>query len=332
MTVLVTGSSGFIGTALCRLLLARGWNVVGVDMVRPRRRTDVTSFYQLDLHDSTSVKTAIQNVEPESIVHLAARTDLREERDLGGYSANTTCVRSLCEIIKATPSVSRTIFASSQLVCKVGYSPRDEYDYCPNTIYGLSKVEGERIVRSSLQDYRNWVITRPTTVWGPGMSEHYQSFLELISSGKYFHCSRSPLKKSYAYIDNIAYQYYRLIEVPAEMIHGKLFYLSDYIPLSLRDYANGLAEQFNAPRIRTLPLWAAKLLARGGDMLNTAGLSFPFNSFRLRNILTEYVFDTSRIKSVCGDLPVSQDEGIRRTARWYMDLKSQSNTSSSNNS
>jgi hypothetical protein len=49
-----------------------------------------------------------------------------------------------------------------------------------------------------------------------------------------------------------------------------------------------------------------KTLARMGDGLDAAGWKqFPLNSFRLNNILTEYQFDLTATKAVCGDLPYS---------------------------
>ena len=102
-------------------------------------------------------------------------------------------------------------------------------------------------------------------------------------------------------------------------MHQQSFYLADYSPLSLRDYTNGLAKEMNAPRISTLHLGFVKPLAFMGDILNRLGWrSFPFNSFRLRNILTAYQFDLSATSRVCGDLPYCFEDGIKATANWFM--------------
>jgi hypothetical protein len=44
--------------------------------------------------------------------------------------------------------------------------------------------------------------------------------------------------------------------------------------------------------------------------------SFPFNSFRLNNILTEYRFDLSKMRRVCRELPYTLDEGVAATVDW----------------
>jgi len=151
------------------------------------------------------------------------------------------------------------------------------------------------------------------------MSEHYCRMLRLIQKGRYFHCGHAPLYKSYSYSGNIAYQYWKVLTAQPEAVHQKTFYFADYSPLSLREYTNSLANELNAPKIKTLPLGYAKTLAVMGDVLNRMGWkSFPFNSFRLRNILTEYQFDLSETEQVCGELPFSFRDGVKATARWYM--------------
>src|SRR5438067_6624986 len=103
---------------------------------------------------------------PEAVVHLAARTDLDQKRDLAGYAANIEGVGNLVAALRGTPSVRRAIYTSSQLVCKVGYVPMSDDDYRPNTKYGESKVWTEKIVRREDGGGVEWCLVRPTTVWG----------------------------------------------------------------------------------------------------------------------------------------------------------------------
>jgi hypothetical protein len=57
--------------------------------------------------------------------------------------------------------------------------------------------------------------------------------------------------------------------------------------------------------------------------LNAAGFStFPFNSFRLRNILTQYRFDLQDTRAICGPLPFTMHEGVAQTAAWFTALTS----------
>jgi GlcNAc-P-P-Und epimerase len=321
MKVLVTGAAGLIGKWLVRTLAANGAVVVGLDRASQPGGLCFHEYYRCDILDSAKLSQILRQTCPEAIVHLAARTDLEETKSLEGYSANTQGVINLIQAIRGASGVKRAIFTSSQLVCRVGYLPRTMEDYCPSTLYGQSKVLTEQIVRESDGGVREWCLVRPTTVWGPFMSSHYQRMLRAIKKGRYFHVGTAKLLKSYSYAGNIAWQYRQILQSAAELIHRQTLYLADYEPLSLREYADELARSMGSPRIRTVPLWVARLLARGGDLLNAAGWrSFPFNTFRLNNILTEYVFDLHSTEQICGTLPFNWREGVRETTKWFLGL------------
>lgn len=321
MKVLVTGASGLIGRWICDLLYRDGSDVLGVDLLPKPSDTLLWDHRVCNLLDKSALRKVLDDFGPSHIVHLAARTDLLGSA-VDNYPMNTEGVEILCEEISRTSSVERVVFTSSMLVCEVGDIPADDRSYSATTPYGLSKVQTEAIVRRLDGGGVSWCLARPTTVWGPHMSEHYQRLLKHISRGTYFHPGGGALLKSYAYVGNIAYQFSKLLTAPPSLIARKTFYLADYDPISLRSYVNGLAEHINARTPVTLPLALARVLAVAGDLMEVCGMSPPLNSFRLNNIRTEYVFDLSQTKAVCGDLPYSFDEGVEMTASWYKTLTS----------
>jgi nucleoside-diphosphate-sugar epimerase len=324
MRVLVTGSAGFIGRRLVTSLAGAHHIVAGLDRRdAPPEAALMSANYVCDLLDRDALERAIEEFAPDAIAHLAARTDLDETAGLAGYASNVDGVGHLVKSIQSAPSVRRCIWTSSQLVCRVGYVPQGPADYQPDTTYGRSKVRTEEIVRAADGGGREWAIVRPTTAWGPGMSPHYQRLLKMIRSGSYFHVGRGPLYKSYGYVDNMAHQYVALLTAPRDQIHGRVLYLADYEPIDLIAWCDALQVALKGPPIRVIPPWMARVLARAGDLLNAAGFStFPFNSFRLRNILTQYRFDLQDTRAICGPLPFTMHEGVAQTAAWFTALTS----------
>jgi nucleoside-diphosphate-sugar epimerase len=318
--VLVTGSAGFIGRHLAAALVEAGYQVTGLDLrlsgfTHPRFREVVC-----DLRDAAATRAAVQADTPTWVAHLAARTDLDEHASLADYAANTDGVRNLLAAIHVTPSVHRLVCTSSQLVCRVGYRPANDDDYCPSTVYGESKVETERIVKQADGAGVVWCLVRPTTIWGPGMNPHYLTFFRMIRDGRYFHVGSGPTPKSYGYVGNTVYQYRRLLEAPASALHRRVFYLADYEPLVLETWAEAFQRALHAPPIRTLPLPVAIAAAKVGDVVNRLGVRrFPFNSFRLGNVRTAYQVDLSATAAVCGPLPYDVAEGVTRTVAWLRD-------------
>ena len=318
MRILVTGSAGFIGQHLIETLRAAGHEAVGLD-VRPHSVPDCETL-RCDLLDERQTRDALRQAQPEGVVHLAARTDLAERRDIEGYAANHLGTRHLVAAMQEAGCVRRCVFASTQLVCRLGHVPTGDEDYCPYTLYGESKVRMERCIREQcLLD--SWCIVRPTTVWGPGMSAHYLRFLRMVRRGRYFHVGARPLRKSYGYVGNVAHQLLRLVEAPAAEVHRRVLYVADYEPMSIREWVDGLQREFGAPRVRTMPELPARWLARAGDGVIKIGFAdFPFNSFRLDNLLTEYRFDLEPTRRLCGDLPYAMEQGIRDTVAWVRSL------------
>ena len=318
--ILITGSSGFIGTHLVDTLIRRGFAVYGLDVQVPDYSGNDFHFVPCDILDANELKRVLSNCQPQAIVHLAARTDL-DGKNVSDYAANVDGVQNLIKAIADTPSVQRCIYTSSQLVCRVGYVPKGEQDYCPNTIYGESKVLTEQIIKQHDGSGREWCLVRPTTVWGAGMKPHYQRFFRMISQGRYFFVGQRPLFKSYSYVGNIVYQYQKILEASTEQVHRKTFYLADYEPISLRAWVNAFQRELGARPVPTVPEPLAKVMACLGDMINSVGVkSFPFNSFRLKNILTEYQFDLSNTEKVCGPLPYNMEQGVQETAVWIRTL------------
>ena len=168
MRIFITGASGFIGTAAVEHFLTRGWAVANFDRLAPKVADQKAYWVKGDIRDAASLAAAVREFRPDYVLNLAAVTGA-EATDLPPeyFDTNTKGVESLIAAIKAAGTVKRVIYVSSLLVCRNGYIPKGDEDYCPPGPYGVSKVAGEQIVRRSGSDAGEWVIVRPTGVWGP---------------------------------------------------------------------------------------------------------------------------------------------------------------------
>jgi GlcNAc-P-P-Und epimerase len=317
MRVVVTGDAGFIGRHLVHELISAGHTVTGVDA---RPCTDIprgASHETCDILDPEKLTEVVKRAKAQALVHLAARTDLLEREDIRGYAANVSGTENVISAIRLSGSIDRAIFVSTQLVTVPGKRPRGPDECEPETLYGRSKLMMEDRIWALGTDGFAWCIVRPTTIWGPGMNAHYQRFFRLLKHGFYFHAGRKLLYKSYGYVKNTAFELRRLMEADPELLRGRVFYLADYEPVALQEWIDAFALELGAPPVRTLPIWLLQAAARCGDLLGRAGWrGCPFNSFRLRNILSEYQYDLADLRGICGSLPYSVTQGIRETTAW----------------
>ncbi len=314
---LVTGGSGFIGTNLMDALVSQGHRVLNLDSTKPANSQQLPYWKQIDILDYAGLEAEITSFNPEVIVHLAAVTDLNG-KTAEYYKANTTGTQNIVDIAKKLPSLKRVIYTSSMYVCKPGFIPKSYDEYKPHTVYGESKVQGELIVKGIKDAAYSWVIIRPTSIWGPWFNIPYIDFFNIVYQGKYFDFG-SACTKTYGFVDNTIFQILRLIE--ADNVHGKTFYLGDYPPIQISQWANEISVAMGKGEIKKIPFFLIRAAALAGDVLTAAKVKFPITSFRLTNMTTDNILPLEDLYSITGPVPVSRLEGVKKTISWLVEHK-----------
>jgi len=316
MRILVTGGSGFIGTNLINHFVSEGHSLLNLDLQRPANKIHEYLWKEVNINDLSKFETAAIEFNPDYMVHLAARTDLNG-LSLDDYETNIRGVENLLIISRKIRSLKKLLITSSMLVCELGYSPTDELDFKPSTVYGISKVHTERIVRSNLPNC-DWLILRPTSIWGPWFGAPYKNFFELILNRKYFHIGGKSCNKTFGYVENTTYQIGQLLFHDTKNQERKVYYLGDYLSMNIELWANEIGDAA-VVKIRRLPFFAVKMAALFGDLLGSFDIDFPMTSFRLKNMTSNNVFDLSNLQKLAPDLPVNQRLGIKRTLEWIQE-------------
>ena len=315
--VLVTGGSGFIGTNTVESFEKDGWVVLNVDIAPPKLPAHLPMWRQLDILDRPALRRAFESFRPEVVIHLAAKTVLEQRTTLDHYAANIQGVQNVIDAVHSAGTVERTFFASSRLVCRLGYEPKDDTDYQPSTLYGLSKVRGEQLVRAAPPGLGTWTILRPTGIWGPWFGVPYRDFFNTIRRGRYVHPAGRDARKSYGYVENSVYQMRRLTARPASDVHGRTFIIADYPPTSVKSWAALIQDTLGARPIRTLPVPLLMGAAIAGEAFERLGMGrAPLTRFRLNNLTSDMVYDTSPLEALVGPLPYTVTQGVERTAAW----------------
>jgi nucleoside-diphosphate-sugar epimerase len=313
--VFITGSSGFIGGHVADIYIKNKFIVYGVDIKKSINKKNFF-FYKCNLLNNEKLYTLVRAIKPEIVIHLAARTDLLGKK-ITDYKINYQGTKNLINICNMVQSVQRVVFASTLLVNKFPYKTNNLSFYDPDTIYGKSKVLMEKIVKSSNLKFE-WCVIRPTTIWGDMLQNHFKLFFQLIKKNFYFHFGSKKIYKSYGYVKNTSFQIYKLSTCKLSQMRGKTFYLSDYIPICLNEFADRISLILNQKKNRSIPMFLANLAAYFGDLMNFFGYNkFPLQSTRLKNMTTDLVINQAKLKKLCGELPYNEEESLLNFINSY---------------
>ncbi|HRI63922.1 MAG TPA: NAD(P)-dependent oxidoreductase [Polyangium sp.] len=175
--ILMTGSSGLVGSALGPALVAQGFDVAGIDI-------QAIGVAYGDVRDRERMGKALAGV--HGIIHLAAVSRvIWGERDPElCWSTNVGGLRSILELAAMSPLRPWVIFASSREV----YGQPDclpVAETCPVrpvNVYGRSKVEGEKLVAAARRDGLRACTIRLSNVFG-STYDHFDRVVPAFARG-----------------------------------------------------------------------------------------------------------------------------------------------------
>ena len=171
--ILITGSNGLLGQKLITALRDDD----GTDLIATSRGEDRSTdplgdrYRSLDITDKAAVQAVFDEVRPEVVIHTAAMTNVDAcELDPGAcHLQNVEATRFLVDAARELDS--HFIFLSTDFIFDGKAGPyREEDEPAPLSVYGRSKLEGERLVQES--GLPRWAIARTIIVFGtaPGLS------------------------------------------------------------------------------------------------------------------------------------------------------------------
>jgi len=314
--VIVTGGSGFIGTHLISCLLEQGHQVLNLDKSKPLDASQNSLHHQVDILDVAALRATFDSFCPQWLFHLAARTDCDEATTVQeGYATNTIGSINVLTSAAACQVLERVLVTSSQYVCRPGYQPSGDEDYCPHTVYGWSKVETERAVRSASLRCP-WVIVRPTNVWGPWHMRYRRQVWRAIRQGFYLHPGGAPIIRSYGYAGNVARQMIDLMAAEAPAVGGRVFYVGDP-PRDLCEWVNGFSIALRGRPVTVAARPLLRAVGLIGDLITkVSGREFLMHSSRYRSMITSEAAPMAATYALLGPSPISLDQAVNETVLW----------------
>ena len=303
MKVLVTGATGFVGTALCARLAASGYGVVPAVRSKSGLPNEVVVG---NLDASIDWRPAL--IGCDAVVHLAARVHVMgdtAQNPLALYRATNLDATLNLARQAAQVGVKRFVFISTIKVNGEGRdAPYGETDApAPDDAYAISKWEAEQgLQRIAADSGLEVVILRPPLVYGPGVKANFLRLMQMVHKGWPLPLGAIRNHRSLLYLGNFVDAIRVCIEHPDAA--GQTFLLDDGEPVSTPQLIRAVAHAMGRP---------ARLLAVPVGVLELAGTLLGKRAAVARLTGSLYV-DGSAIRSQLGWVPpFSMEAGLAAT-------------------
>ena len=326
MKLLVTGGAGFIGSAVVRLAVSRGHEVVNLDAltyaacldnVAPVADSPLYAFEQADIRDRAALDRIFAAHKPDAVMHLAAESHVDRSIDGPGdfIETNITGTYNMLEAARAywvgqgRPEAFRfhhistdEVFGSLPSDPSVKFTEDTPYD--PRSPYSASKASSDHLVRAWHETYGlPVVLTNCSNNYGP---YHFPEKLIPVIILNALAGKDLPI-----YGDGSNVRDWLYVEDHAEA----LLLVVQKGELGRSYNIGGENERSNLELVTTLCGILDELRPSNHPYAEqiTYVTDRPGHDAR-------YAIDPGRIRAELGWRPsVTVEEGLRRTVQWYLD-------------
>ncbi|MBN1279282.1 MAG: NAD-dependent epimerase/dehydratase family protein [Chlorobium sp.] len=321
-TILVTGSTGFIGARVLKRL-------EGEDVrVRVFLRPESTGGEPLEsveavrgrFDDPEALRQAVAGV--DRIVHLAGVTKAADEAAFD--AGNVEPMRNLLAAVREhNPGLKRFVLVSSLAAAGPAregtQGVRESDESRPVSAYGRSKLRAERLCMEVAESVPVTIV-RPPAVYGPGDRDVLQVF-QMLARGLLVSAGRSGRQRfSMIYVDDLVQGI--MVAARSEHASGQTYYLTSAQSWSWDDVIAAARPALGFGRLRriSLPKPLVYLIGAAGGLVGALTGKPPLINRDKANELTQDYWVCSPDKAACElgfTAGTTLDEGIAKTVEWY---------------
>ena len=321
MTILVTGATGFLGSALVTELVKQGQpiRILARDERKAREQFgDAVTIMGGEITDEAQVQQAVDGA--TTIYHFAGRLYHPSTPAHLYYRTHVEGTRVLLDACQGQSQLQRIVHCSTTGVHGVtGKTPAaEDAPFAPTNPYEATKLEGELLALKAHEEQGLPIsVVRPGLVYGPG-DLHLLGFFASIKKGRPCLIDGGKALIHPIYIDDMTTAFLLCAESPQAIGHS--YNIAGDHPVSFRELATAIARALGKPLPGgDLPLWLANVASDIFALIpGIKGENAPLTRSRVQFLTNSRVYDIGRARTELGFAStVALEEGMRRTADWY---------------
>lgn len=301
-TVLVTGSNGMLGKAICNKFISEGIEVIGVTREK------------VDLRNSQNTLKFFSKYEINLIVHCAAIVGGIQANIKGGtkYFLENILIDNSVLFAARSQGIKNLIYIGSSCMypANVDHSLKeDELLTGPfeptNENYALAKLFGSRMTSSiAIEDDANWRVFVASNLYGP--NDHFnteKSHLLAAIISKAVSAKENNLKSIEMWGDGTPKREFTYVNDFADWIFDSSLFL-EKLPFILN---TGIGQDYSV-----MDYYKKVLTTLNLDLTVTSNLKMPNGNYRK-------LMDSTLARNFGWDPKIDIDEGIKSTIKWYLE-------------
>lgn len=309
--LLVSGATGFVGRAAVPWLIREGWSVrVAVRSSSSRDVIDPSAeVVQVDdINGLTDWQEALADV--THVLHLAGHAHEQHVDDEVLHAVNVEGTSRFAQEA-AQAGVKRFVFVSSikaMAEASDSHAITDDDRPLPSTAYGRSKLAAEKALQDIVHPFdMEYVIIRPTLVYGRGAVGNFQRLMVLLARGVPLPLAGLRNRRSLVDVMHLVSLMALCLNHPAAA--GQTFIAADDTPLSTSALIRLLAQGMERP---------ARLFPMPAVVMQLAAIAFRRQD-EAEKLLGSLEVDASKARQLLGWQSASSSEpGLIEMARHYV--------------
>ena len=323
MRILVTGSSGYIGSRWTQMLRGLGHEVIGLDREPPIVELD--HVIVADLTNPATYEAQLAGV--DQIHHLAAAkgdwgiSEAEYDRD------NREATARLIEVARRLGILQWLYYSTVAVLGPTDGALDETAPMAPNHPYGASKAEAEILVDGFCREDGACVATiRPSVVFGPENPWNTNIFrlMESVYKRRFVMVGEGREIKTTSYIENLLAATLHVFQtcLPGSAGQHALFHYVDTPAQSTGQIVAMIHQALGmSPGGLRLPMWFAAGIAKVADMTAAVTrIDLPITSARIQKFGTSTNFAAERIRTSGFVQPIDAPTAMSRTADWYRNV------------